>query len=405
MRIFRSITQTILAVSLIAGASVACAETLVVSGNNNSIVIFDDAGAFVSSVPLPPGAQEPRDIAQAPNGEIFVLRGDSEVQRFDSGLNFIGSWMANGGQYGINVDDSGLVYVAGSGSTSVGVYNASGVLQTSLTPSGGRNLRDTVKVGVNIWVSNFTGPKIDVMDPGGSDIGDIASPLAPFGMQKAPNGDVWVVGQNDHEVRRITAAGTLAFTFDGDDGPNGPISSQLRYVGVGTDGNLYIPHRDSTMVDVYSDTGVYVATLTDSSLSGPDGILATGVFNNVVKTDQTITDFTATPAGGSVGDTSTLSATGGGSTMPVVFGTTNASLCTVVGNVVTYLVSGNCFVTANQMGDANYNPATEVQLVLLAAEANQTNVPVPTLSLWGLVTMFLIFLGVGGMIVRRKTPG
>ena len=406
MRIFRSITQAILAVALIAGASVAQAETLVVSVNNNSIVIFDDAGIFVSSVSLPAGAAEPRDIAQAPNGEIFVLRGDSQVQRFDSGLNFIGSWMANGGQYGINVDDSGLVYVAGSGSPSVGVYSASGVLQTSLTPTGGSNLRDTVKVGVNIWVSNFTGPKIDVMDPSGSDIGDIASPLAPFGMQKAPNGDVWVVGQNDHEVRRITAAGTLAFTFDADDGPNGAISSQLRYLGVGTDGNLYIPHRDSTIVDVYSDTGVHLATLTDSSLSGPDGILATGVFN-VVKTDQTITGFTADPATGAVSGTSNLSATGGASGNPVVFGSNTLAVCTVAGSTVTYVTAGTCTVTADQAGDANYNPAPQLTLDIDVTEPPPAilSVPIPTLSLWGLVAMFLLMLGIGGMVFRSKTQG
>jgi len=251
----------------------AIGEVLVVSRNTNSVVVFDDSGSFVSSVALPASASEPRDIAQAPNGDVFVLRSDATVLRFDSSFNFVESWSASGQYYGINVDDAGLVYTAGSGSASVGVYDASGNLQMSLTPSGGSNLRDTVRVGAETWISNFTGGKIDRIDAGGTDVGDIAAPSAPFGMQKAPNGDVWVVDQNSHEVRRITPAGAQAFSFDADNGPNGAISDQLRYVGVGPDGRLYVPHRDSNIVDVYDDAGTHLGTLTDENLDGPDGIV------------------------------------------------------------------------------------------------------------------------------------
>jgi len=31
--------------------------------------------------------------------------------------------------------------------------------------------------------------------------------------------------------------------------------------------------------------------------------------------------------------------------------------------------------------------------------------PIPTLSLWGLVALFLMMLAIGGMIVRRRTRG
>ena len=258
------------------GAVNAAAEIYVVGRNSDNIVVFDNSGVQMTSVPLPPGTGDPADIAQAPNGEFFVLRGGGSVHRFDSGLNFIETWSSFGSAYGINVDETGMVYVAGSGSASVSVYDASGVLQTTLTPAGGSNLRDTVRVSGNTWISNFTGSKIDVIDGTGTDIGDIAAPSAPFGMQLAPNGDVWVVDQNTHEVRRITPAGTQAFTFDADNGPNGSIIGQLRYLGVASDGTVFIPRRDETRVDVYSDAGVHLMTLSDASLDGPDGIVATG---------------------------------------------------------------------------------------------------------------------------------
>lgn len=314
MRRICILCKLLLIVVLLGSVALVQADALVVSRNNNSIVIFDASGQYVSTVALPSETSTPADIAQAPNGEIFVLRSGGLIQRFDAALNYISSWSAGSRQYGINVDSTGLVYVAGSGSTSVGVFNASGALQTTLTPSGGSNLRDTVQVGTDTWVSNFAGPKLDVMDSGGADIGDIPSPDAPFGMQLAPNGDVWVVAQNTHEVRRTNPGGTQVFTFNADNGPSGAITGQLRYLGVGADGSVYIPHRDSNIVDVYNDTGGFLFTLTDTTLDGAEGILVTGSFN--------------APA-----------------------------------------------------------PAT----------------PIPTLSWWGLTSMFLILLGIGGSIIRRRT--
>lgn len=287
-RDYRRLAFSTICLLLAVSANVAWADILVVSRNTNEIVVFDDSGSYSSTITLPAVAGFPGDIAQAPNGDIFVLRSDGTVQRFNSAGSFIESWVAAGRYYGINVDDSGLVYAAGSGDVSVGVYDASGVLQNTLTPDGGSNLRDTVRVGANTWVTNFTGPKIDVLDAGGSDIGDVTSTDSPFGIALAPNGDIWQVAQNSHEIRRLSPAGANVFSFDGDNGPNGAIAGQLRYLGVGPDGNLYIPHRDSNIVDVYTDTGAHLMTLTHPSLDGPDGILVTGQFQQQPTTVESI---------------------------------------------------------------------------------------------------------------------
>jgi hypothetical protein len=147
----------------------------------------------------------------------------------------------------------------------------------------------------------------------------------------------------------------------------------------------------------------------------------------VAKADQTISGLTADPASGVIGGTSTLSVTSAlsdasvahvaqsgqkrpttkASGIPVIFGSNTLTICTASGATVSYLAIGTCTVTANQAGDADYNPALQLTLDINVTETPLAipNVPIPTLSLWGLVTMFLILLGIGGMIVRRKTRG
>ncbi len=46
--------------------------------------------------------------------------------------------------------------------------------------------------------------------------------------------------------------------------------------------------------------------------------------------------------------------------LPVTFGTTTPTICTVSGNLVTDVSAGYCTVTANQPGDSQYFPAPQV---------------------------------------------
>ena len=89
----------------------------------------------------------------------------------------------------------------------------------------------------------------------------------------------------------------------------------------------------------------------------------------------------------------------------MTFGSNTLTICTVAGSTVSYLAVGTCTVTADQAGDADYNPAPQLTLDINVTEPPPAipNVPIPTLSMWGLVAMFLMMLGVGGMVVRRKT--
>jgi hypothetical protein len=145
---------------------------------------------------------------------------------------------------------------------------------------------------------------------------------------------------------------------------------------------------------------------------------------SVAKANQTISGLTADPASGVIGETSALSIsstvsvarivqsgqklpTTKASGIPVTYGSSTLSICTVAGSTVSYLAVGTCTVTADQAGDANYNPAPQLTLDINVTEPPPVipNVPVPTLSLWGLMAMFLMMLGIGGMVVRRKKSG
>jgi len=65
-----------------------------------------------------------------------------------------------------------------------------------------------------------------------------------------------------------------------------------------------------------------------------------------------------------VGDSLTLTILAGGSGNPVILQSTTPSICSVSGSTVTGLAQGKCMVTADQAGNAQYEPAPQVTLVL-----------------------------------------
>ena len=67
-----------------------------------------------------------------------------------------------------------------------------------------------------------------------------------------------------------------------------------------------------------------------------------------------------------------LTATGGASTSPVTFTSSDPFVASVSGNTVTIVGAGTANITASQAGDANYNAATDVVRVLTVNQAPQT---------------------------------
>jgi hypothetical protein len=82
----------------------------------------------------------------------------------------------------------------------------------------------------------------------------------------------------------------------------------------------------------------------------------------VSKLSQSIIFFA--PSAGTIFNSASLSAIGGGSGNPVVFSVDPSSgprVCTVSGNTVSYTGAGSCVIDANQAGNDDYTTAPQVQ--------------------------------------------
>ena len=95
----------------------------------------------------------------------------------------------------------------------------------------------------------------------------------------------------------------------------------------------------------------------------------------VAKGDQAIVFTSTAPSGAKVGgSTYAVAATGGGSGNPVTFTVdpSASSVCSIAGSTVSFTAVGTCKVNANQAGNANYEPAAQVQQSFAVAKGDQT---------------------------------
>jgi hypothetical protein len=90
----------------------------------------------------------------------------------------------------------------------------------------------------------------------------------------------------------------------------------------------------------------------------------------VGKGSQTIA-FTSAPVHPTVTGTYTVTAKGGSSSRPVVFGSTTPTVCTVSGATVRFVGAGTCSISADQAADANYNAAATARQSFSVGKINQ----------------------------------
>jgi hypothetical protein len=94
------------------------------------------------------------------------------------------------------------------------------------------------------------------------------------------------------------------------------------------------------------------------------------VFRNATRLNQTITfGALASKTFGDIAYTLTGTSSSG---LPINYTSSNASVATVSGNIVTIVGGGTTTITAAQVGDATYAAATSVQQTLTINKANQT---------------------------------
>ncbi|WP_199171410.1 MULTISPECIES: autotransporter domain-containing protein [Luteimonas] len=106
-----------------------------------------------------------------------------------------------------------------------------------------------------------------------------------------------------------------------------------------------------------------------------NGFTASQGFELVVsQAVQRISGFASNPAAPvfAPDGTFSVSAEGGASGLPLVFASTTPVVCTVEGSVVTMRAAGQCRLTADQAGDANFEAAPQVRLDVEIAAAVPT---------------------------------
>ena len=84
----------------------------------------------------------------------------------------------------------------------------------------------------------------------------------------------------------------------------------------------------------------------------------------IAKIDQTIL-FPGQPSKDQAAGTHTISSVSTSSGLPVTFTSSDTSIATITGNVVTMLDTGTITISATQAGDNTHNPVTATQTFLI----------------------------------------
>ena len=94
----------------------------------------------------------------------------------------------------------------------------------------------------------------------------------------------------------------------------------------------------------------------------------------VGKGSQTITFTSTAPVGATVGGATYTATATASSGLPVTLtiDPSSAAVCSISGSTVSFIGVGTCVIDANQPGDANYNPAPQVQQSFPVAKGSQT---------------------------------
>ena len=158
-------------------------------------------------------------------------------------------------------------------------------------------------------------------------------------------------------------------------------------VVVGGTGTLSATGGASGNAVTYSSTTPGVCTVSGNTVTGISAVSCTIAANqagnaNYTAAAQATQTITIAPGSQSisfgtaptvvVGGTGSISATVGASGNAVTFSSTTPGICTVSGNTVTGISTGNCTIAANQGGNANYTAAAQATQTITIAPGSQS---------------------------------
>jgi hypothetical protein len=133
----------------------------------------------------------------------------------------------------------------------------------------------------------------------------------------------------------------------------------------------------SAKLDIATGTNPYAVAIGDLDGDGkPELAVANSnansisIIRNNIKVDQTIT-FNTLPVKTYGNSPFTLAATTS-SNLPITYSSSDLTVATISGSIVTVLKAGSTTITAKQAGNNNYNPAADVAQSLTVSKAPQT---------------------------------
>jgi sugar lactone lactonase YvrE len=337
---------------------------------NSRVVTFDPSNGeqAVTNATANNGLSAPAGVAVDGTGNLLVA---------DSGNNKIYTFWSAGGistitppsvaqASGVAVDGSGSIIVSDATSGAVvRIPNLNGALSTA----GAITIETVAPQASSVWLDPLG--NMYVASAGGKSAYAMQRTAAAIDLGTVQNGltnsgTIWLENGGNQSATLATPAVTApantlfllaAATTNGcSDGSSGPAGSACQFTAtfapaVGTANGV--------------QTGTAAVNLSAPSESLTVNLSGTASQSSVLA--QTITNFNP-PAAMQVGQQTTLSATGGGSGNPVVFGIDAASACpscaSISGSILTALGVGSVTVDANQAGgQANGNQYAAAQTV------------------------------------------
>lgn len=256
---------------------------LVASTGQSLIKAFDATGAWKWTSPSGPtlGVTSPRDVSRGPDGRMWVTAyKQHQIKVYN--VTPAGVWTATpvlvlgdgvtGGHgngqlnfpYNVTFSPSSTtVYVSDTGNARIARWSLNGTQATWMTPIGGRCAfpcpdppADTGKfehlrrvatdTAGNIIAADFWGSEVQVFNPAGTSILQIAGAAAPtpgfaqaFGVAVGSDGTTYVVDRLNQRIERFDASGTFLNTA-GARGTGAARVSWPEAVAVAPDGSVWL---------------------------------------------------------------------------------------------------------------------------------------------------------------------
>jgi uncharacterized protein (TIGR03663 family) len=239
--------------------------------------------------------QNPRGIAVAPDGSIYVADTDnSRIEHFDRSGNLLEAWgtfadsskgPAPGGTFdqpwGVGVAPDGNVFVADTWNYRIQEFTADGKFVRmwgssgqANTPTGFYGPRDVaVDSKGRVYVADTGNKRIVVFDENGNYLAQIGSGGfgpgqldEPVGIALGPDGELYVADTWNQRVQVFRETSTNSWTYDRQwaiAGWNGQSLDNKPFLAVGSDGRVYVTDPQAYRVIVFNSQGGFLYTWGD----------------------------------------------------------------------------------------------------------------------------------------------